>query len=158
MGTRSKHQVCSQGSIIKKKLVKNSKPEDKDLLDILLRPIVRQVILLLTESEHLLFLEAVRQYGKNWDKIIAYIGGNISRCKLYNHAKRFINQVEKDSTLPNADILPILKQRAIRKKNPWTDVEHQSFLEAVRVHGKDWDKIMEVIETRKRSSIINYAK
>jgi MYB-related transcription factor LHY len=33
-------------------------------------------------------------------------------------------------------------------KGKWTPIEHNKFLEALRIHGKDWDRISKYVGTR----------
>ena len=37
-----------------------------------------------------------------------------------------------------------------KKYTPWTDKEHKRFVEAVRLHGKDWDLITQHVGTRSK--------
>jgi len=39
------------------------------------------------------------------------------------------------------------------KKGRWTDEEHERFLEALRLHGKDWELIEKHVGTRKAPNI-----
>ena len=39
---------------------------------------------------------------------------------------------------------------------PWTQDEKEKFLEALKLHGKDWDKVTLHVNTRSQDKIINH--
>ena len=43
-------------------------------------------------------------------------------------------------------------------KGKWTDEEHDSFLESLRLYGKDWNKIKEHTGTRSVANIRSHAQ
>jgi MYB-related transcription factor LHY len=45
-----------------------------------------------------------------------------------------------------------------KKMGRWTEVEHEKFLEAMRIHGKDWDKIEEHVITRDATHCRSHAQ
>jgi len=39
----------------------------------------------------------------------------------------------------------------------WTKQEHDSFLEALRIYGKDWDRVQQAVGTRDRRNVVSHA-
>ena len=44
------------------------------------------------------------------------------------------------------------------RQHKWTDEEHTSFLEGLRLYGKDWGKVTEHIGTRSRALVASHAQ
>jgi SHAQKYF class myb-like DNA-binding protein len=44
------------------------------------------------------------------------------------------------------------------KEGHWTDEEHELFLQAVRVHGRSWKKLSEILKTRTNEQIRTHAQ
>ena len=57
-----------------------------------------------TEDEHKLFVEAVRKFGKDWQKIAEHVGTR-RRDQIQSHAGVFTKQVKINPDLPDADIV-----------------------------------------------------
>lgn len=48
-----------------------------------------------TKEEHQRFLEAVKQFGKNWKKVEEYVGTR-SGAQIRSHAQKFFQRLEKE--------------------------------------------------------------
>jgi len=56
------------------------------------------------------------------------------------------------------DFLEDITPEDPKNEGKWTPEEHSRFLEALRVHGKDWDKIERHVETRNAKNIRSHAQ
>ena len=52
----------------------------------------------------------------------------------------------------------LYKLEKVGKHSPWTDEEHEMFLDAVRQYGKDWKKITLALPQRTRAQIASHAQ
>ena len=48
-----------------------------------------------TQQEHLLFIEGLKIYGKNWKKVESYIGTRTG-TQIRSHAQKFFNRIKKE--------------------------------------------------------------
>mmetsp|Transcript_10564 Transcript_10564/g.16149 ORF Transcript_10564/g.16149 Transcript_10564/m.16149 type:complete len:111 (+) Transcript_10564:512-844(+) len=72
----------------------------------------------------------------------------------------------RDDSYPSVGNKKSKKPRRPERINPhikyntgkWAEGEHQLFLDAVRMYGKDWDKIEDHIKTRSISNIRSHAQ
>ena len=63
---------------------------------------------------------------------------------------------------PNNVKISIEKKKKFRKERgnkaeKWTTEEHKQFLNAVRLHGKNWTKVADMIPTRDRAAIASHS-
>jgi len=63
-------------------------------------------------EEHCRYVEAIRLYGKEWNKVREYIGTNKTNQAIRNRTTNIVRFIERNmSTCDYADILPILKYK-----------------------------------------------
>ena len=60
-----------------------------------------------------------------------------------------------NKSLADPDVLKILSARS--RPTEWTDSEHSEFIKAVRLHGRDWTKIAEMVSTRNYQGVKKYS-
>ena len=48
-----------------------------------------------TQKEHILFIEGLKIYGKNWKKVESYIGTRTG-TQIRSHAQKFFNRIRKE--------------------------------------------------------------
>ena len=107
-----------------------------------------------SETEKQSFIEGIREHGRNWKKVAAKVTTrNLNSIKSYSRVMRL--ELEKNSELPGTDILSTLQK--VRAVSRWTDEERDKFVEAVRLHGKNWPKVTQQISTRDISQVRSYS-
>ena len=78
--------------------------------------------------------------------------------KDYSKVRQFSSTLkytfEYDSTLPGAEILPILED----VRPGWTKEEVTLLVESIRKYGKNWKKIVPLFETKSRFHVCSYAR
>ena len=96
-------------------------------------------------------LEAVKAFGKDYKKITEYvktqdIGSVRLRCSYELHKH------QKNTSLPDAalivDKLSQMLPRGSGRPSSWSDDEKARFIEAVKLYGKDYEKITEHVATK----------
>ena len=108
------------------------------------------------ETDH--FFDALRIYGTNWTKVRDAIGTR-SRCQVVHKARIFREQSMRESRLVDPILLEIVQRpysRQYKAKSEvevqhWSIEEHERFVEAIRLYGKDWDKIEIYVATRTKA-------
>ena len=88
----------------------------------------------------------MREFGRDYDTISEALGTKTSK-QVMNACKNFWRKSTKTGEVIASDILSILKQP---KEFDWTEEENMRFVDAVRKHGKDYDKITEAVGTKSR--------
>ena len=81
------------------------------------------------------FIKLVKEHGNNPTLISMHLGTKEVRS-VYDRCYRLVKMIEKDPTLPEAELLETLKSRSINNKH-WTELENQKLLEAYTFWG--WD-------------------
>ena len=66
-----------------------------------------------TDEEHLKFLEALKLYGKNWNKVHRYVGSRTS-AQTRSHAQKYFNKLSKKNTKESHDELKELNRKGLR--------------------------------------------
>ena len=93
-----------------------------------------------TQKESELFIEAVRLYGKNYDQIMAHMGGSRNRDQVRGNAFGLAQLLKQNPDHPDHDVLEILTKPAT-EMGKWSDEENRLFEKASKLYGKDFDKI-----------------
>lgn len=121
-----------------------------------------------SSKEHELFLEAMKLFGKNWQKVSVFVGTRTSK-QTRAHAQKFFEKIEKNCQKRDIQIrnkkAPVKKDKPIESNDAvvdsavigehqkcdggrWTAVEHELFLEGLELYNKDWQKVSELVKTR----------
>ena len=130
---------------MKQRLTKDPSLEGEDIL-----PLLKQSCSSWSEEDNQRFLDAVRQHGKNYDKIAEAIGKTRKevRSRAYLIKYKRPNSVE-------AEILSILQTKS--NEYFWTQDEKHRFIAALREHGKDYKKIAAAVGgTKTRDQVCGY--
>lgn len=69
-----------------------------------------------TQKEHILFIEGLKIYGKNWKKVESYIGTRTG-TQIRSHAQKFFNRIKKeyDTEDPSKYVIDHMSDESIRK-------------------------------------------
>jgi SHAQKYF class myb-like DNA-binding protein len=69
-----------------------------------------------THREHILFIEGLKIYGKNWKKVESYIGTRTG-TQIRSHAQKFFNRIKKeyDTEDPSKYVIDHMSDESIRK-------------------------------------------
>ena len=51
-----------------------------------------------------------------------------------------------------------MEHRSRKGERYWSDEEHERFIEAVKLYGKNWSEITNYISTRSRQSVYSHAQ
>ena len=51
-----------------------------------------------------------------------------------------------------------MEHRSRKGERYWSDKEHERFIEAVKLYGKNWSEITNYISTRSRQSVYSHAQ
>ena len=81
------------------------------------------------------FIALVKEHGKDPTLISKHVGTKDIK-KVNDRCYRLVKMIEKDPTLPEAELLETLKSSSINNNN-WTTLENQKFLKAYTLYG--WD-------------------
>mmetsp|Transcript_28030 Transcript_28030/g.58432 ORF Transcript_28030/g.58432 Transcript_28030/m.58432 type:complete len:351 (+) Transcript_28030:114-1166(+) len=130
-------------------------------------------------EEHRLFLTAVCEHGRNWDKIAAFIETR-TPTQVRTHAQKYYSRLSKEIQDGEANALYSVEKVAMataleplsvgkHKTNNapsintgrWTAEEHQLFLSFVAKHGENgisWKKISEDMKTRTAVQVRTHAQ
>ena len=73
-----------------------------------------------------------------------------TRSQVYHHLGNLRMKLERHPDHEHADILPMLQKCLIPY---WSEEEHARFVAAVRLYGKDYEKIEATIGTKTRTMI-----
>ena len=88
--------------------------------------------------------------------MIAKALGTRTQAEVYNHVRVIVKQIRKRPHAVDPELITLIKTKpTLPPKCKWTDQENQRFIEALREHGKDYDKIAEAIGTKTRESVHN---
>jgi SHAQKYF class myb-like DNA-binding protein len=68
-----------------------------------------------TDEEHLKFLEALKIYGKNWNKVHRYVGTRTS-AQTRSHAQKYFNKLHKKNTKEAHEELKELNRKGLRNE------------------------------------------
>lgn len=63
-----------------------------------------------TDEEHARFLEALKIYGKNWNKVHKHVGSRTS-AQTRSHAQKYFNKLSKKNTKEAQEELKILNRK-----------------------------------------------
>ena len=116
----------------------------------------RKTIRLVTnwsESQIVELLKALEDHGTDW-RAVAKQFENRSWRSVRMQVRSMIKKAKEDSSLPGADTLLNLTG----KDSSWSKEEKVKFNEAILLHGKDWIKVSEHVETRRIPAIRLYAR
>ena len=94
-----------------------------------------------TEKELEQLFAAIREHHRDWPNIVPKIPTKNSNA-IQHKVDALKQQFIKDSTLPGADVLPLLQ---IEK---WTDGDEEMLIECLREYGKDLEKIALKLQTK----------
>ena len=73
-----------------------------------------------------------------------------------SHAQALCSILSRNPQHPDIDMLKILEKR-IKVNEPWTKEEHDAFVKATRKYGKDYQKILQEVETKTRDQVQSHA-
>ena len=93
-----------------------------------------------TPQETNSLIEAIRKHGRDWSKIVPLIPSR-NPGMIRSMAQSLMIKFEKKPDLPDADILPILKDKTPFLKGDWTDENQQTLEKGIRENGKDLVKL-----------------
>ncbi|CDW79668.1 myb-like dna-binding shaqkyf class family protein [Stylonychia lemnae] len=62
-----------------------------------------------TKEEHAKFLEALRKYGKNWNKVFEHVKTR-NEQQVRSHAQKYFNKLKQKKNIKNLDIYNVLMQ------------------------------------------------
>lgn len=69
-----------------------------------------------TQKEHVLFIEGLKMYGKNWKKVEGYIGTRTG-TQIRSHAQKFFNRIRKECSTedPSKYVIDHMADEQIKK-------------------------------------------
>lgn len=69
-----------------------------------------------TQKEHILFIEGLKIYGKNWKKVEGYIGTRTG-TQIRSHAQKFFNRIRKEFSTedPSKYVIDNMSDESIRQ-------------------------------------------
>ena len=113
-----------------------------------------------TDEEHRKFKEALKQYGRAWQRIQEHIGTKTAK-QIRNHADKWFAKLRREAAAGNGtntegetvDTIP-----PPRAHTTWTDEEHRKFKEAFKQYGRAWRRIAEHIGTKTAVQIRRHAE
>ena len=77
-------------------------------------------------------------------------------------SKKTVGQSTNSASIPLTLTQVLPKQRKEytiqQKREKWSDEEHDKFVEAIRIFGRDWKKVEEFITTKTRKQIRSHAQ
>ena len=114
-----------------------------------------------SDDEKARFIEAVKTFGKNFDKITEHVGTkDIEMIKRYCGSQ--LMKYQNKPHLPDAQIMveklsvSLPRGKNAGKLSLWSDDEKARFIEAVKTFGKNFDKITEHVGTKDIEMIKRY--
>ena len=111
-----------------------------------------------TQEETSTLIEAIREHGRNWSKILPSIKSK-DYDQIVTHARQLMKKFQKQPELPDADILQILEEkRTFKKRQPWTDKERDDLIAGIREYGKDWVKVTAKVATKNNKAVQHKAE
>lgn len=78
-----------------------------------------------TDEEHERFLEALKIYGKNWNKVHRYVGTRTS-AQTRSHAQKYFNKLVKKNTKEAQDELKELNKKGNRSEKRGAEASYPS--------------------------------
>lgn len=120
-----------------------------------------------SSKEHVLFLDGIKMYGRNWQKVAVFVGSRTPK-QTRAHAHKFFEKMEKnvqqreiklkkdipkkvDMMTGRSNVTTGIVIKNENHKNDggrWSSAEHELFLEGCKLYGKDWHKVSELVSTR----------
>ena len=92
-----------------------------------------------TEEEHQLYVDGLAKFGKDWSKISTEVGTR-TPTQVRERA-RYVGQREAKEV----------------RIGPWTEEEHQLYVDGLAKFGKDWSKISTEVGTRTPTQVRDHA-
>lgn len=95
-----------------------------------------------SEQDHKQFVEGLKTFGKDFQKIADSIGTEKTAEQVRFHAHSIVERIKKNKSDPEADLLPILQQG-----KHWSNAEIEKFKEGLQLFGKDFKKLVQHLGT-----------
>ena len=141
--TKDNAQVSHYAYYLSNKIQKDPSIDGAQFADILQAPKVN----FWNEEENSKFLEAVKVHGRDWMQVAQLVGSkNNQQCS--QHGLYLLRKFKENPALDHDNLSKLLKQSKIKY---WTEDEDERFCDALRIHGKDWGKIEELVATRTKN-------
>ena len=140
---RSRKEIKNKFRIYKKTLEKQKTSANSELMEILEKEHEK----FWKKEEKLLFEKGVKKHGVDFRKIHQMIP-----TRTVSSIKHRLKNVREDKLIIDPEVSEIIKRKT-RKVESWTKDEKEKFVEALRLHGKDWDKVTLHVFTRSTDQI-----
>jgi hypothetical protein len=140
---RSRKEIKNKFRIYKKTLEKQKTSANSELMEILEKEHEK----FWKKEEKLLFEKGVKKHGVDFRKIHQMIP-----TRTVSSIQGRLQDVRKNKLIIDPDVHEIIK-RQTKKKESWTKDEKAKFVEALKLHGKYWEKVSLHVFTRSQDQI-----